>query len=259
MSAACFFSDEKSVLEWYTTQRPSLLSHATELCFGDTLVARNITERAYRDLLEHLHAGKAINSFLASRWIRWVIRVRAAHRCAKGSYAFPDGQELSAWYTANYKRFLNYATCCCNGNHHVAEDIVHDAYDKLISRFNNFKHSRHAFYWMLTVIKHGAITYFRKRGRQEALLRDLEYIFDLDAPGSHADMQRRKEALLGAVEAALTLLTAPERQVVNSLLAGKTQTKTAEELEVHRVKVTRLWGHFTKLAIEKFRELNLSS
>jgi RNA polymerase sigma-70 factor (ECF subfamily) len=76
-----------------------------------------------------------------------------------------DGLDLRSLYEANCDMLLKIA-CRITNSTEAAEDVVQEAFGKLVEKAMAFPTSNDAKYWLIRVVKNGAINYAKRKGRE---------------------------------------------------------------------------------------------
>ncbi|MDD3980743.1 MAG: RNA polymerase sigma factor [Spirochaetales bacterium] len=77
----------------------------------------------------------------------------------------PDGLNFRSIYEENVDMLLRVALRISNSVE-AAEDIVHDAFGKLVEKSLVFPTKNDAKYWLIRVVKNAAINYAKRKGRE---------------------------------------------------------------------------------------------
>jgi len=77
----------------------------------------------------------------------------------------PDDLGFRILYEENVDMLLRVALRICNSTE-AAEDIVHDAFGKLVEKNLIFPTKNDAKYWLIRVVKNAAINYAKRKGRE---------------------------------------------------------------------------------------------
>jgi RNA polymerase sigma factor (sigma-70 family) len=76
-----------------------------------------------------------------------------------------DGLDLRSLYEANCDMLLKIA-CRITNSTEAAEDVVQEAFGKIVEKTMVFPTSNDAKYWLIRVVKNGAINYAKRKGRE---------------------------------------------------------------------------------------------
>ncbi|HEY9054697.1 MAG TPA: sigma-70 family RNA polymerase sigma factor [Rectinemataceae bacterium] len=76
-----------------------------------------------------------------------------------------EGLDLKSIYESNADMLLRIASRIA-GSTEAAEDLVHDAFGKLVEKRMAFPTAADAKYWLIRVVKNGAINYSKRKGRE---------------------------------------------------------------------------------------------
>lgn len=76
-----------------------------------------------------------------------------------------DGLDFRSLYESNSDMLLRIAFRITNSTE-AAEDVVHDAFGKLVEKNMVFPTRNDAKYWLIRVVKNGAINYAKRKGRE---------------------------------------------------------------------------------------------
>ena len=76
-----------------------------------------------------------------------------------------DGLDLRSLYEANGDMLLKIA-CRITNSTEAAEDVVQEAFGKLVEKAMAFPSANDAKYWLIRVVKNGAINYAKRKGRE---------------------------------------------------------------------------------------------
>lgn len=75
------------------------------------------------------------------------------------------GTDFRSLYEAHFDMLMKVA-CRITNSMEAAEDIVHDAFSKIIERNIDFPTSNDAKFWLIRVVKNNAINYSKRKGRE---------------------------------------------------------------------------------------------
>jgi RNA polymerase sigma-70 factor (ECF subfamily) len=76
-----------------------------------------------------------------------------------------NGLDLRSLYEANCDMLLKIA-CRITNSTEAAEDVVQEAFSKLVEKNMVFPTANDAKYWLIRVVKNGAINYAKRKGRE---------------------------------------------------------------------------------------------
>ena len=76
-----------------------------------------------------------------------------------------EGTDFRSIYDLNVDMLLKVALRI-TGSTEAAEDVVHDAFGKLVEKRMSFPSLNDAKYWLIRVVKNGAINYAKRKGRE---------------------------------------------------------------------------------------------
>ncbi len=76
-----------------------------------------------------------------------------------------DGVDFRSIYESNCDMLLRIAFRITNSTE-AAEDVVHDAFSKVVEKGMVFPSGNDAKYWLIRVVKNGAINYAKRKGRE---------------------------------------------------------------------------------------------
>jgi RNA polymerase sigma factor (sigma-70 family) len=76
-----------------------------------------------------------------------------------------NGLDLRSLYEANCDMLLKIA-CRITNSTEAAEDVVQEAFSKLVEKSMVFPTANDAKYWLIRVVKNGAINYAKRKGRE---------------------------------------------------------------------------------------------
>jgi len=77
----------------------------------------------------------------------------------------PGDEDLRRLYDATAPMLVRVA-CRIAGSEEAAEDIVHDAFVQIVQKRLPFPSLDDAKYWLIRVVKNGALNYAKRRGRE---------------------------------------------------------------------------------------------
>jgi len=75
------------------------------------------------------------------------------------------GTDFRSLYEAHFDMLMKVA-CRITNSMEAAEDIVHDAFSKIVERNMDFPTSNDAKFWLIRVVKNNAINYSKRKGRE---------------------------------------------------------------------------------------------
>lgn len=75
------------------------------------------------------------------------------------------GTDFRSLYEAHFDMLMKVAYRITNSME-AAEDIVHDAFSKIVERNMDFPTSNDAKFWLIRVVKNNAINYSKRKGRE---------------------------------------------------------------------------------------------
>lgn len=121
-------------------------------------------------------------------------------------------EEFTQIYNTYFKRVYKYIYYRIN-NHHAAEDICSQVFEKVMSKYSSFSQEKSNFeVWLFAIVRNGVTDYFRtqKKRRFTSLDSLLELIFPKPSPEELAIREDNNQALFKA----LAKLREKERNII---------------------------------------------
>jgi len=115
-----------------------------------------------------------------------------------------DEGERDAWFRALYPEtftvLFRVARRICYSDE-AAEDLVHDSYIKAVERWRIFPTLNDAKYWLIRVVKNGALNYVKRKGREQKVYQRYFRETEERSPSPEDDTLKNHdaEALKGAL------------------------------------------------------------